>query len=108
MSTLAWIILAAVLIPVLTGLAAGIIVNPHGGWEEVFLAAAYGTGAIVGPIMATAIILMLAHPSDEHGDQEAAAQIVFVGFLAIPLYLPALAGASIGKLLGRRFRSAGG
>jgi hypothetical protein len=47
---------------------------------------------------------MLAHPSNEHGDQEAGVQVVFIGVLAIPLYVPAFVGSAIGKLLGRRFR----
>ena len=33
-----------------------------------------------------------------------AVQVVFIGVLAIPLYVPALVGAAIGKLIGREFR----
>jgi MFS family permease len=104
MSVVAWVVSAAVLIPIAAGLVAGVIVKPHGPWIEVFLTAAYATGAVVGPLAVSAIALMLAHPSNEHGDQAAAVQLVFIGVLAIPLFIPALAGAAIGKLLGRRLR----
>jgi predicted Na+-dependent transporter len=106
MSVFAWVVLAAVLIPIVAGVIAGVIVKPHGPWTEVYLAAAYATGALVGPLVGAAIVLMLAHPSNEHGDQAAAVQVVFVGVLAIPLYVPALVGALIGKLLGRQLRRA--
>jgi hypothetical protein len=31
-------------------------------------------------------------------------QVVFIGLLAFPLYVPALAGAAMGKILGRKLR----
>jgi predicted Na+-dependent transporter len=104
MSPLAWVILAAILIPVAAGVVAGVIIKPHGPWDGVFEPAAYATGAVVAPLALAAIALMLAHPSNEHGDQEAAVQVVFVGVLAIPLYVPALVGVLIGKALGRQLR----
>jgi MFS family permease len=106
MSVVAWIVSAAVLIPVALGVVAGVIAKPHGPWIEVLLTAAYATGAVVGPLAVSAIALMLAHPSNEHGDQAAAVQVVFIGVLAIPLFIPALVGAAIGKLLGRQLRRA--
>jgi predicted permease len=105
MSAIAWVVLAAVLVPIVAGVIAGVIVKPHGPWATVFEPAAYATGAVVGPLIWAAIGLMIAHPSNEHGDQEAAVQVVFLGVLAVPLYVPALAGAVIGKLLGRRIRA---
>jgi predicted Na+-dependent transporter len=105
MSAFAWVVLAAVLITIAAGLVAGVLVKPHGPWATVFEPAAYATGAVVAPLIGAAIGLMIAHPSNEHGDQEAAVQVVFVGVLAIPLYAPALVGAAIGKLLGRRIRA---
>ena len=104
MSPVAWIILAAVLIPVVAGVAAGVVMKPHMPWTTVFESAAYATGAVVAPVVLAAIVAMVAHPSNEHGDQEAAVQVVFIGVVAIPLYVPALVGAVIGKLLGRQFR----
>ena len=82
----------------------GVVRKPHGPWDGVIESAAYATGAVLAPIAVAAIALMLAHPSNEHGDQEAAVQVVFIGVLAVPLYVPALAGAAIGKLVGREFR----
>jgi predicted Na+-dependent transporter len=104
MSPLAWVILAAVLIPLAAGVLVGVVRKPHGPWDEVVESAAYATGAVLAPLAIAAIALMVAHPSNEHGDQEAAVQVVFIGVLAIPLYVPALAGAAIGKLIGREFR----
>lgn len=104
MSPIAWVILAAVLTPISAGVVVGVIRKPHGPWDGAFESAAYATGAVVAPLVLAAIALMLAHPSNEHGDQEAGVQVVFIGVLAIPLYVPAFVGSAIGKLLGRRFR----
>ena len=70
MSPLAWVILAAVLIPAAAGLVVGIIRKPHAPWGGIFESAAYATGAVVAPLAVAAIALMAAHPSNEHGDQE--------------------------------------
>jgi hypothetical protein len=82
----------------------GVIVKPHGPWDGIFEAAAYATGVVLTPLAIAAIAVMIAHPSHEHGDQEAAVQVVFIGLLAVPLYVPALAGAAMGKILGRKLR----
>ena len=104
MSPVTWVVLGAVLVPISAGVVVGIIMKPHGPWDGVFESAAYATGAVVAPLVLAAIGLMVAHPSHEHGDQEAAVQVVFIGVVAIPLYVPALVGATIGKLLGRQLR----
>jgi hypothetical protein len=80
---------------------AGIVINPRGPWSEVFESAAAGTCAIAALLVLTAIGVLIAHPANEHGDQEAGVQVVFIGLLAIPLYVPCLLGAVAGKLLGR-------
>ena len=105
MPAIAWVVLAAVMIPIAAGFVAGAIVKPHGPWATVFEPAAYATGAVVAPLVWAAIVLMITHPSNEHADQEAAVQVVFIGVLAVPLYAPALVGAVIGKLFGRRVRA---
>lgn len=100
----AWIVLAAVLIPVVIGAVAGVIMKPYGPWKYVFESAAAATGVIVALLVVTVLAALVAHPSNEHGDQEAGVQLVFVALLTIPLYVPALAGAVVGRLLGRRLR----
>lgn len=104
MSPVAWVVLAAVLIPIAAGFAAGAIWKPHAPWGKVFEAALFATGGVMAPLAVAAIGMMLAHPSNEHGDQEAGVQIVFIGLLAIPIYVPALVGTILGKLAGRRLR----
>ncbi len=104
MSEVALIVLAAVLTPIVAGVIAGAVMQPHEPWKGVFESAAAATGVLMGLLVLTTIAVMVAHPSNEHGDQEAGVQLVFVALLAIPLYAPALAGAVIGKLLGRQLR----
>lgn len=103
-SEVALIVSAVVITPVVAGAIAGAIIKPHEPWKGVFESAAAAAGVVMALLVATTIALMVAHPSNEHGDQEAAVQLIFVALLAVPLYAPALAGAVIGKLLGRQFR----
>jgi hypothetical protein len=104
MSDFAWVLLAAVLTPAVAGAVAGVIMKPHEPWKGVFESGAAATGVVVTLLVAAALVALVTHPSNEHGDQEAGVQLVFVALLAIPLYAPALAGAVVGKLLGRQFR----
>jgi hypothetical protein len=105
MSDFAWVALAAgVLTPAITGAVAGVIMKPHEPWKGVFEPAAAATGIVVALLVLAALVALVMHPSNEHGDQAAGVQLVFVALLAIPLYAPALAGAVVGKLLGRQFR----
>lgn len=69
--------------------------------------AAAAAGVVMALLVLATIAAMVAQGSSEHADQEAAVQLIFVALLAIPLYASALAGAAIGKLLGRRLRSRG-
>jgi len=105
MSDAAWIGLAAAVTPVAAGLVAGALMEPHGPWKGVFESAAAAAGVVLALLVAATVVLMVVHQSNEHGDQEAAVQLIFVALLAIPLYVPTLAGAAIGKLLGRQLKS---
>ena len=104
MSEFAWIVFAVALATAAAGALAGVIIKPHGPWKGVFESAAAATAAIMAMLVIAALVALFAHPSNEHGDQEAGVQLVFVALLAMPLYAPALAGAAVGKLLGRRLR----
>ena len=80
MSPVAWVILSAILIPIAAGVVVVVIMKPHGPWDGIFESVAYATGVVVAPLVLAAIGLMVAHPSHEHGDQEAAVQVVFIGW----------------------------
>jgi hypothetical protein len=103
-SALALVILGASLVCAGTGIAAGVVMRPHDPWNDVFEVAAAATGLIAALPVLVVAAAVVALPSDVHGDQEAAVQLVFVAVLVIPLYAPCLAGAAAGKLLGRAIR----
>jgi hypothetical protein len=105
MSGAAWIGLVASSTPVAAGLVAGAVMEPGGPWKGVFESAAAAVGVVVALFVVATVALMVTHPSNEHGDQEAAVQLIFVALLVVPLYVPALAGAAIGKVLGRLLKS---
>jgi hypothetical protein len=102
MSDVAWIVLAAVLTPAIARVVAGAVIEPHEPWKGVFESAAAAAGLAVALLGVATIALMVLHPSNGHGDQEAGVQLIFVALLAVPLYAPALVGAAIGKLLARQ------
>jgi cytochrome b561 len=104
MSDFAWVALVAVLLLAVAGIVAGVIMRPHEPWKGVFESAAAATGVVVALLVVAVLVALVAHPSNKHGDQEAGVQVVFVALLAIPMYVPALAGAVVGKLLGRQLR----
>jgi len=104
MSEVAWIVLAALLTPTVAGIVAGALIKPQEPWRGVFESAAAATGAVMALLIVVTIVVMVWHPSNEHGDQEAAVQLIFVALLAVPLYAPALAGAAVGKLVARQLR----
>ena len=105
MSDADWIVLVASLTPVAAGAAAGAVIAPDGPWKGVFESAAAATGVMIALLILATVALMVSHYSSAHADQEAAVQLIFVALLAIPLDVPALAGAVVGKLLGRQLKS---
>jgi hypothetical protein len=104
MSDFAWVLLGVALVAAVVGVGAGVIMKPHEPWKAVFESAAAATGVVAAILVLAVLLALVAHPSNEHGDQEAGVQVVFVALFAIPLYAPALAGAVVGKFVGRRFR----
>lgn len=113
MSSVALIIAAIVLVPVVVGAITGAVMNP-GGWKQTLNAAAVGSGIVAGLVVVAIVAAMIAHPTECTGsnchetDTSAAVQIVFVAPLLVPIYALVLPGTALGKLVGQGLRKLAG
>ncbi len=97
-------------VPVLIGVATGVIMRPREGWRDTLEVAAAGSGVVVLVVLVAIVAALISQPSScSHGhcndsDNAAGVQAVFALVFVPVLYPFVLLGAAIGKLLWRGVR----